>query len=213
MMDRMKKKVPFLSLSLTRGCWNPLHSVLDDEKSLSTVFRVQYFFLVFYALLSFFFSLRAYNPHSTIAQPNWYRPGLSHPSPAQKRKGSKGTIGPARTANPAKETLSPTVFKIEIIHHERAGSFLFNISLSCTSFIQTRIHDFLGGNYTSHFYLQRRTHANTGPRLMTRVNFPSLRHVAPKGTMKVTLFSNDNKRNFWFSMCVTYRAHLFVWKS
>ena len=142
-----------------------LSSVPDDEKSLSTVFRVQYFFLVFYALLSFFFSLRAYNPHSTIAQPNWYRPGLSHPSPAQKRKGSKGTIGPARTANPAKETLSPTVFKIEIIHHERAGSFLFNISLSCTSFIQTRIHDFLGGNYTSHFYLQRRTHANTGPQI------------------------------------------------
>lgn len=128
-----------------------LSSVPDDEKSLSTVFRVQYFFLVVCALLSLSLSLRVlYNPHSTIAQPNWYFPGLSHPS--RQRQGKKRkkrndwTSSDGQSCEGERLCLRLRSKSKSFIMRAAAAAaqaLFFNISLSCTSFIQTRIHDFL----------------------------------------------------------------------
>lgn len=155
------------------------------------MFRVQYFFLVVCALLSL--SLRVlYNPHSTIAQPNWYFPGLSHPSrqrqgkKKEKRKERLDQLG--RPILRGRETLSPTAFKIEIIHHassSSAGSLFFNISLSCTSFIQTRIHDFpfFSFLYCAFFiYKKANSRKHWDHRLMTQTIFyPSSSYSTDQG--------------------------------
>jgi hypothetical protein len=148
-----------------------LSSVPDDEKSLSTVFRVQYFFLVVCALLSLS-SRVLYNPHSTIAQPNWYFPGLSHPSrqrqgkKKEKRKERLDQLG--RPILQGRETLSPTAFKIEIIHHASSSSSAGSLFLIFLFLVRrlfkhafTIFHFFLFS--TAHFlFTKRRTHANTG---------------------------------------------------
>jgi hypothetical protein len=111
------------------------------------VFRVQYFFLVVCALLSL--SLRVlYNPHSTIAQPNWYFPGLSHPSRQRQREKKKGrddwTSSDGQSCKGERLCLRLRSKSKSFIMRAAAAAqaLFFNISLSCTSFIQTRIHDF-----------------------------------------------------------------------
>lgn len=95
--------------------------VCDDEKSLSTLFRVQYFFLVFsFASLSF---LLLFSPCCSIQESLACR--CTFPTLYSLNAKKDGTIGPARTSNPARTTLSPTAFKIEIIHHQRVFLDIF----------------------------------------------------------------------------------------
>lgn len=124
--------------------------VCDDEKSLSTLFRVQYFFLVFsFASLSF---LLLFSPCCSIQESLACR--CTFPTLYSLNAKKDGTIGPARTSNPARTTLSPTAFKIEIIHHQRVFLDIFFFPFS---FLVYRLF-----KHASYFYtFGRRTFGNT----------------------------------------------------